>query len=172
MSTICYELDKESKSMLMTKFPPKYPEVRYDHITIQMGGLGAKVPDPAQKVEVVGIANDGNGIEAFIVRVNGTPMRQDGRPWHITASFDSSKKAPASFDIFAESGHGEEKPYRPVTSNGFLSQVLDVNGNLKAINNPQWKVNMFDQPIQIQTHPTVQYKAAELKKMQELGISI
>lgn len=172
MSTICYELDKESKSMLMAKFPPKYPEVRYDHITIQMGGLGAKVPEPAQKVEVVGIANDGNGIEAFIVRVNGAPMRQDGRAWHITASFDSSKNAPACFDVFAKSGEQEEKPYRPVTSNGFLSQVLDANGNPKPISNPQWKVSMFDQPIQIQTHPAVQYKTAELKRMQELGISI
>lgn len=37
MSTICYELDKDAKAMLIEKFPPKYPEVRYDHVTICMG---------------------------------------------------------------------------------------------------------------------------------------
>ena len=172
MSTICYELSKESKAMLMAKFPPKYPEVRYDHVTIQMGGLGAKTPDPAQKVEVVGIADDGNGIEAFIVRVNDQPMRQDGRAWHITASFDSSKNAPVVFDVLSKPEDRKEKPYKAVTSNGLLSQVLDENGHPKATNNPNWKVQMFDQPIQIQTHPTVQYKTAELQKMKELGISI
>jgi len=172
MSTVCYELSKESKAMLKAKFPPKYPDVRYDHVTIEMGGLGAHLPEPAQKVEVVGIADDGNGIEAFIVRVNGTPMRKDGRAWHITASFDSSKNAPAVFDIFSEPGEEKEKPYKPVTSNGFLAQVLDEKGKLKPIKNPNWKVQIFDKPIQVQTHPAVQYKAAELQKMQKMGISI
>lgn len=172
MSTICYELDKESKAMLMAKFPPKYPDVRYDHVTIKMGGLGAKVPEPAQKVEVVGIADDGNGIEAFIVRVDGTPMRKDGRAWHITASFDSSKNAPAVFDIFSKPEEQTAKPYKPVTSNGFLAQVLDETGKPKAMNHPDWKVQVFDKPILVQTHPTVQYKTAELRKMKEMGMLI
>lgn len=173
MSTICYELDQESKMMLMAKFPPKYPDIRYDHVTISMGGLGAKIPKPAQKVEVVGIADDGNGIEALIVRVNDTPMRQDGRAWHITASFDSSKNAPAAFDIFAKSPAArKEKAYKPVTSNGLLAQVLDEKGNPKTTNNPHWQVRMFDASIPIQTHPTVQYRAEELQKMKDMGMTI
>ena len=172
MSTICYELSKSSKAMLMAKFPPKYPDVRYDHVTIKMGGLGAKIPAAAEKVEVVGIADDGNGLEAFIVRVNGTPTRQDGRAWHITASFDSSKMAPAAFDVLSKPGEEEEKPYKAVTSNGLLSQVLDKDGNPKKPTNPNWKVQLFDKPIEVQTHPTVQYKAHELKKMREMGMSI
>ena len=172
MSTICYELDKTSKEMLMTRFPPKYPAVRYDHVTIKMGGLGAKVPEPARKVEVVGIADDGDGIEAFIVRVNDAPMRPDGRAWHITASFDPSKNAPAAFDVFAPAGAGKEKPYKPVTSNGFLSQILDPAGAPKKVTNPNWKIQFFDTPIPIRTHPAVQYKEMELKKMKDMGMSI
>ena len=53
MSTICYEIDKVSKAMLMEKFSPKYPEAKYDHITICMGGLEAQTPEPAEMVEVV-----------------------------------------------------------------------------------------------------------------------
>lgn len=167
MSTICYEIDKPSRNMLMHRFPPKYPEIRYDHITIEMGGLNAQIPAPAESVEVVGIADDGNGLEALIVRVNGSPTRKDGKAWHITASFDPSKNAPAAFDVFAKPGKEKEKPYKPVTSNGLLAQVLDEDGNPKTPANPKWTVKMFDKPILIQTHPTVQYNAMELKQLQD-----
>ena len=170
MSTVCYELDKESKAMLMEMFPPKYPEAKYDHVTICMGDINAIPPKPAQKVEVVGIADDGNGIEVLIVNINGTPLRNDGKHWHITASYDSSKLAPASFDIFAKPGKEKEKPYKPVTSNGFLSQALDKNGHPKATNNPNWKVKIFDKPIVIATHPKVQYNVIELQKMHEMRL--
>ena len=172
MSTVCYEIDKDSKAMLMEKFPPKYPVAKYDHITICMGGIDAQTPEPAEKIEVVGIADDGNGIETLIVNVNGCAIRKDGKAWHITASFNPSKNAPATFDVFAKPGKEKEKPYKPVTSNGFLTQVLDKDGQPKATDNPNWKVKMFDKPIQIQTHPKVQYDIMELKKLQEMGKSI
>ncbi len=171
MSTICYEIDKDSKAMLMEKFPPKYPEAKYDHITICMGGLGAQKPEPAEKIEVVGTADDGNGIEVLIVKVNDTALRKDGKPWHVTGSYDPSKNAPAAFDVFAKPGKEKEKPYRPATSNGFLAQVLDKDGHPKATGNPDWKVEMFDKPIEIHTHPKVQYDVMELNKMKEKGIS-
>lgn len=172
MSTVCYELDEASKDMLMEKFPPKYPDVKYDHITVCMGGLKAYAPEPAQKVEVVGIADDGNGIEALIVRINGSPLRDDGRPWHITGSLDKSKNAPAEFDVFAKPGKEKEKPYKPAASNGLLAQVLDENGLPKTPKNPNWKVTMLDKPLEIKTQPKVQYEIAELNKMKELGMSI
>ena len=171
VSVVCYEIDKASKAMLMEKFPPKYPTAKYDHITVCMGGLGAHVPESAEKVEVVGIADDGNGIEALIVKVNESATRKDGKVWHVTASYDPSKNAPAEFDVFAKPGKEKERPYKPATSNGFLAQVLDENGQPKAVSNPNWKVNMFDKPIQIETHPKVQYDLMEMKKMQEMGMS-
>ena len=68
MSTVCYEIDKESKAMLMEKFPPKYPEAKYDHITVCMGGLNAVPPESAEKIEVVGVADDGNGIIHSLIK--------------------------------------------------------------------------------------------------------
>lgn len=172
MSTICYELDAESKSKLMEMFPPKYPVAKYDHVTIAMGNIDSKQPEPAQSVEVVGIANDGNGIEVLIVHVDGAAVRpKDQKPWHITASFDPSKNAPAAFDVFAKPGKEKEKPYKPVTSNGFLANALDDKGLPKAVNNPNWTVTMFDKPIQIKTHPKVQFDAMELSKMHGNGLS-
>ena len=183
MSTICYEIDKDSKAMLMEKFPPKYPKEKYDHITICIGGLGAPLPEPAEKIEVVGIADDGNGIEALIVRVNdsathvvkeriGKEKVDKIRFWHITASLDCSKNAPAEFDVLAEPGKEKEQPYKPVMSNGLLERVLDENGNPKTPANPKWTAKMFDKPISIKTHPKVQYNEMELSKMKEKGMSL
>jgi hypothetical protein len=156
----------------MEKFPPKYPEAKYDHITVCMGGINAVPPEPAERVEVVGIADDGNGLEALIVKVNDSATRKDGKVWHVTASYDPSKLAPAAFDVFAKPGKEKEKPYKPATSNGFLAQVLDKDGQPKATGNPNWTVKMFDKPIQIQTHPKVQYDVMELSKMKANGMSI
>ncbi len=172
MSTICYELDIGSKKELMKKFPPKYPVAKYDHITIAMGGIGAKQPDPAETVEVVGVADDGNGIEVLIVHVNGSAVRpQDQKPWHITASFDPSKNAPASFDVFAKPGREKEKPYKPVTANGFLMNVLDDKGQPKKVDNQNWKVTMFNEPIFITTHPKVQFDVMELNKINGMNLT-
>ncbi len=166
MSTICYELEEESKKELLEKFPPKYPVFKYDHVTIEMGGIDAKLPESAHSVEVVGIADDGHGLEALIVHVNGSALRpKDQKPWHITASFDPSKLAPAEFDVFAKPGQQKEKPYKPVTSNGFLAKVLDKEGCLQRIDNPNWKVKMFDKPIEIKTRPAVQLSPIELSKL-------
>ena len=117
------------------------------------GRLGAPLPEPAEKVEVVGIADDGNGLEALIVKVNDSATRKDGKVWHVTGSYDPSKLAPAAFDVFAKPGK-------------------DKDGQPKATDNPNWTVKMFDKPIQIQTHPKVQYDMMELSKMKEKGMSV
>ncbi len=163
MTVLCYRLDEKSKKELMEKFPPKYPAVRYDHVTIEMGHIHSPVPKPADKVEVVGIADDGNGIEAFIVKVNDTFCRpKDGRNWHITASFNPEKMAPAEFDISDEK---KEKPYKAVTSNGFLNQVIDSNGCLKKWDNSKWTVFLFDKPLLIKTYPENQLRSCEIQAL-------
>lgn len=170
MSTICYELDKKSKLELMDKFPPKYPAVRYDHITVELGDMYAKPPKPVQSIYVIGLADDNNGMQAFVVAVDGSVIRPtDGRIWHITASFDPDKKAPAEFDIKAEPDKQTSKPYRAVTSNGLLCHLFDKKGKLKKTTNPNWQITLFEKPIPVLAHPKVQYKVFELEKLKDLG---
>ena len=161
MSYTCYKLDTDSRKQLMQLFPPKYPAIRYDHITIAMFDGKAQKPEPAQSVEIVGIANDGNGIEAFIAKVNGSIRRPDGSIWHITASFDPEKTAPAIFDISS----AVKKTYRAATSNGFLKQLIDENNQLKSNIDPLWSVHLLKTPIPIKTKPLVQLTGAELKNV-------
>ena len=166
MSYSCYKLDMNSRNHLMELYPPKYPAVRYDHITIEMLSTpDAPCPKPADSVEIVGIADDGNGIEAFIAKVNGSIRRPDGSIWHITASFDPEKKAPADFDIQSPPESRTEKPYKPVTSNGFLRQLIDENNQIKSNLNPNWSVYFFECPLPIKTKPVIQLSSAELKRL-------
>lgn len=170
MSTICYELDKTSKEYLLKKFPPKYPAVRYDHITVELGDINAKPPKPVKSINIVGIADDGNGIETFVVSIDGSIIRPtDGRIWHITASFHPDKNAPKEFDIKNKPDSLVSSPYRAVTSNGLLSQLLDKSGNLKTPKNPNWKIKFFEKPIPVLAHPKIQYKAFEIEKIKSLG---
>ena len=56
-----------------------------------------------------------------------------------------------------------------------FKNIVDKNEKIQqysviVTDNPNWKVKMFDKPIEIITHPKVQYDVMELKKMQEMGM--
>lgn len=162
MSTICYELEPKTRNMLMAMFPPQYPKIYADHITLKMGGINSTTPARPEKVEVIGRADDGNGLEALIVKVNDELKRPDGKIFHITWSLRPDKMASADLDIMAKPGKAKEKPYKPMHSNGLVSQLIDEYGNIKNSPNPKWKITLFEQPIPIETKPMVQYDAQEL----------
>lgn len=91
---IAFVLDPESKAKILEKFPPKFSEVRGDHITYLYG-----VPRPvslpsAESVQVVGYASN-DVIEAVVVSIDGSTMRTDGEIYHITLSLDSHEGAQA-----------------------------------------------------------------------------
>jgi len=84
-------LDKKTRRELAKTFPPKYPEFVGHHVTLKFG-VPKDTPIPSSaKVEVVGYADDGEGLEALIVSVNGKKVRPDGGVYHITWSLDRSK---------------------------------------------------------------------------------
>lgn len=166
MSTVCYELSEKSRTELMEKFPPKYSKPYGDHITLDVGGTDEMVPASPKKVEVLGIADDGNGLEAMIVRVDGSLARpSDGKIFHCTWSLEPDKTASIDLDILTPKDERKEKPYRPVHSNGLVSQLISPDGSMLTPPNPNWTIKMFDEPITIQTHATVQYKEPEKKKI-------
>lgn len=153
---------------MLKKFPPKYPDVVADHITVAMGGINATPPAAPASVQFIGLADDGNGLQAIICKVDGSLKRPDGKIFHITWSLDKSKLAPADLDLMAKPGRAKEKPYKPVHANGLVCALIDTDGNLKPNTHSNWSVKMFAQPIEIQTKPKVQLNVDELKKLQQL----
>jgi len=84
-------LDSKSRRELQKKFPPKYPDFIGHHVTLKFG-VPKDTPKPKQPatIEVVGYKDDGKGVEALVVAVNGKSERPDGSTYHITWSIDRS----------------------------------------------------------------------------------
>jgi len=89
-SIVGWTLDSEQRSWLLNLFSSAYPDVIADHVTLA-SGPEAKRPPKDTNAEVVGQADDGAGVQAFVVRINGTTDRPDGSTYHITWSIDRSK---------------------------------------------------------------------------------
>ena len=78
-----YVLDNKSRRELSKHFPPKYPETVGHHVTVKFGvSKDAPIPRPAQ-LKVVGYADDGEGLEALVVSVDG----KVNRPWIIVSRY-------------------------------------------------------------------------------------
>lgn len=84
-----YVLSEDSRLSLALRFPPRYDNFIGHHVTVEFGvPADAEAPEPAD-VKVIGHVDSGDGLEAFVVMVNGEKRRPDGGTYHITWSIDS-----------------------------------------------------------------------------------
>jgi hypothetical protein len=96
-------LDERDRAHLLGIFFPEYPNVRAHHVTLAMGEHALPT---ATAGTVVGIVDDGLGVEALVVAIEGSTQRPDGRHYHITWSIDEAmnRKSHHSNDVIAEHG--------------------------------------------------------------------
>lgn len=85
LPTMGWTLDPEDRAHLLERFPPAFPDVIADHVTL---GRQKKKPKDVE-ASVVGYASDRQGLEALAVAVNGTTARPDGSIYHMTWSLDA-----------------------------------------------------------------------------------
>ena len=67
-----------------------YPDAIADHVTLKAHAEGEPLPDPVEGA-IVGHADDGDGLEAMVVTIDGKTGRPDGSVFHITWSLDKAK---------------------------------------------------------------------------------
>lgn len=105
-------LDKKSRQELQKKFPPKYPDFIGHHITLKFGvPKDTKKPSQPKTIEVVGHKDDGKGVEALVVAVNGKTQRPDGSTYHITWSIDrSAGRKPVDSNKVLKGGFDKVEP--------------------------------------------------------------
>jgi len=98
-----WELSGTDRAQLLTLIAPAYPDVIAHHITARFGDT--TMPD-AVEAEVVGFADDGVGVQALIVKINGSVKRPGGGVFHITWSIDraAGRKPVDSNAVIAEKG--------------------------------------------------------------------
>jgi hypothetical protein len=99
-----WKLDKADRAALLQRFPPSGPNIIADHVT-----LDAKADDDtplpaAARAQIIGGIDDGEGLQAMVVAIDGASERPDGGTFHITWSLDRS--------------HGRE----PAESNAVIAQ--------------------------------------------------
>lgn len=110
-SAIGWKLDRGEREALLKRFPPHYPDAVADHVTLEISEVPLP-PDVAAKI--VGHADDGNGVEAMVVAIDGTTDRPDGSTFHITWSLGPGRRAKESNDVVRERGWSKIDPV-PVT---------------------------------------------------------
>jgi hypothetical protein len=97
-----WKLDREQRKELLQQFPPKFRNVVADHVTLSANASNhAPLPDEVVG-EIVGRADDGKGVEAMVVRIDGTTNRPDGSTFHITWSLGGGRRAKESNDILRQ----------------------------------------------------------------------
>lgn len=101
---IGWALDETQRTELLMRFPPKFSEVVADHVT-----LAAKVRRDAElpsetAAAIIGWIDDGAGVDALVVTIDGSPDRPDGSIYHITWSLAPGRKARESNDVIARLG--------------------------------------------------------------------
>lgn len=99
-----WALNRAQRGELLTRFPPTYPEVVADHVTLKFGADQEEALPTETSGEIVGRADDGAGVEAMVVRIGGTTDRPDGSTYHITWSLKPGRQAKESNDVIAGRG--------------------------------------------------------------------
>ncbi len=90
-----YEIDEDSREMLLEAFPPRHADVIAHHITHKYDATEADMPTMPGEVRVTG-HHDNGAIQVLVVEVDGRrhqAARDDEKPrwYHITLSLDRAQ---------------------------------------------------------------------------------
>jgi hypothetical protein len=101
-SHIGWLVDPAQRPELLQQFPPRYRNPIAHHVTLA-GKVSRDAPLPQESEgEIVGRVDDGRGVEALIVRIDGSTDRPGGGTYHITWSLEPGRRAKESNDALSE----------------------------------------------------------------------
>jgi len=105
-TVIGWLLAKEDREKLLEQFKPRYEKTVAHHVTLKTDA--ASDPLPAEvRGQVVGFTDDGKGVQAMVVAIDGTTERPDGSTYHITWSLGDGRRARESNDVLKKRGWEE-----------------------------------------------------------------
>ena len=101
---IGWSLAAPDREKLLAIFGQRYERLDADHVT-----LAADAPDEASApsfvtAQVVGEADDGGGLQALVVSIDGMTDRPDGGTYHITWSLSPGREPVESNRVITEHG--------------------------------------------------------------------
>lgn len=105
-SVIGWKVDRGEREALLERLAPQYPTAVADHVTLETGAEKKPLP-PGVEARIIGRADDGDGVEAMVVALDGSADRPDGSTFHITWSLAPGRRAVESNDVIRD--HGWER---------------------------------------------------------------
>ncbi len=113
--TLGWKLDASERERLLQQIPPSWPDVIADHVTFQPSSGQKAQPLYDTHAEIVGVSDDGEGVQALVVSIDGTTDRPDGSAYHITWSLDEARgRHPVDSNAVIKH-HGWRALDRPIT---------------------------------------------------------
>lgn len=109
-----WKLDRDQRESLLKRFPPRYAKPVADHVTLKVDAQRDPLPDNV-RAAIVGRADDGEGVEAYAVAIDGTTERPDGSVFHVTWSLEEGRRAKESNAVLKERGWDELDHPVPLT---------------------------------------------------------
>ena len=100
---IGWKLDRGQRDQLLERFEPRYPTAVADHVTLAIDAADRPLPEVVDAT-IVGRADDGAGVEAMVVAIDGSIDRPDGSTFHITWSLGNGRRAKESNAVIRECG--------------------------------------------------------------------
>ena len=113
-TVIGWKVDRAERDALLERFPPRYPRAVADHVTLETEAERKPLPPEVQAM-IVGRADDGDGVEAMVVTIDGVTDRPDGSTFHITWSLAEGRRARESNDVLKDRGWAPLEAAVPVT---------------------------------------------------------
>ena len=105
-----WAVPEPERAHLLARFPPVYSSVVAEHVTHTFPA-GPDHPLPtATEGRIVGVADDGKGVQALVVEIGGTTDRHDGATFHVTWSLGPGRRARESNDVIAARGWTPVEP--------------------------------------------------------------
>lgn len=96
-------IDPDQREALLARFPPRYGAIVAHHVTLKFGDLESEAPGKVA-AEIVGEADDGAGVQALVVTIDGSSARPDGGTFHVTWSLAPGREAKESNAVIAMRG--------------------------------------------------------------------
>ncbi len=115
-----------------------FPLHKADHITQTPHASDFTGLKDIHKVAVTGFASDNNGIEAFLVAVNGQETRADGDRYHLTWSLDPHREIAPALYAYEPAGAGKVL-YQPRHAATMLRAFFEgvAGHNISAVRFPR-----------------------------------
>ena len=105
-SVVGWLLDSGERSELLKRFPPRYAKPVAHHVTLKTDAENDALPREV-KAAIVGSTDDGDGVQAMVVTIDGETDRPDGSTYHITWSLGDGRQARESNDVLKARGWQE-----------------------------------------------------------------